>query len=99
MEYSEIMANQSNMNPEQFSHYREVASRLGIATPLFLPKNIQGGFNTSRSLLHGGNISTNMSGIGAVGASVSRSNIPAMPSNVGSGAPYNVGNESIFDYT
>ena len=50
-EFSAIMNTNdvSAINPEQYNHLRHVASKLGIATPLFLPKPTLGALNSSRS--------------------------------------------------
>jgi len=95
-DYSAIMANQSTMHPEHVNQYREVSSRLGIATQLFMlkPTNL----NTSKSYMDemiAGNASRgNISGIGGF-QSMSRGNIP---SGVGSGNQM-TNNQSYMDYT
>lgn len=66
-EFSVIMGNDASaINPEQVNHFRQVASKLGIATPLFLPKPALGALNSSRSINQDllANISSNASGLG-----------------------------------
>lgn len=90
-DFSAIMNNDvSAINPEQFNQLRSVANKLGVATPLFLPKTQIGALNSSRSVNQDqvGNMSQNMSAFGGL-QSMSRG---VINSNV-------YANQSYMDYT